>query len=152
VAYACLAWHGRLADVDRHLSATTGEEGPWARLERLQGEGRDLDRILEITNSGAKTRDDTTAQVIAGRLTLRQAAAVFLAADAGLPPQMVRAKLDRFPGKSDEERAGWWVIAAVADGLRYADPLTATVILSRLELELQHDLRKQGTSPPNPQE
>jgi hypothetical protein len=89
-------YHGRLADLDRHVSGTTGEEGPWARLERLQGEGRALDRILQITASGSQARDDTTAQVIAGRLALRQAAARFRAADAGLPPERIRAKLDRF--------------------------------------------------------
>jgi hypothetical protein len=133
---AWVAARGRLLDLDQGISITMGDEDVWARLARLKHEGRELDGFVEITKVGFKTREAAIVDLIAGRLTLRQAAARFLAADAGLPAQMTQAKLAQFPGGSNQERACRWVLAYLEDGARTADSSGALAIISRLEAEL----------------
>jgi hypothetical protein len=114
--------------------------------QRLQ-DGLDLSRNLDgrmgLVRSIRVAKSDLAAGVIAGRLTLLEAAAEFQALDMQNPDfhwRMFRA----LPGDSDGERYCRMVMR-YAENLLLHQPSEAEAVLSRLEEELQTHLRQHGT-------
>jgi hypothetical protein len=98
-------------------------------------------------------------EVIAGRLSLWQAAAQFGALNR-LPPEAaylsridLSARPPHLSPRTDEERLCWQVISYVEAEL-WEEPGRARSVVARLEAELQEGLRKQGRirlpAPPSP--
>jgi hypothetical protein len=119
-------------------------EGLWGRLGRLERERRELDRRLYLVHRIRDARRKVTEAVIAGRLTLVQAAARFYAADACLPTPMIRVRLDSMPGNSDGERECRAVLLHVKVALEGV-PGRRDRVVPRLEAELQKHLRRLGS-------
>jgi hypothetical protein len=110
--------------------------------EELRLEGEHLRQVLRGQNNTLHDTHQLTLAVIAGRVTLLQAAAGFRAAHAETCAPY-RARLDVFPGRSDEERLCRRVLEAVAQELQ-DEPSRRTAVLERLETELQDHLTKEG--------
>jgi hypothetical protein len=111
-------------------------------LAGLEREKEELDHLALLLNHRSSTLTEITADVIAGRLGLLEAAAGFHAADAGLPSRVPLK--DRFAGASDGERECRRVIGFVEEALE-EEPSRRAAVVDRLEAELQAQLRQHGT-------
>jgi hypothetical protein len=129
---AYLGW--RALD-DRPPAAPDPED---SRTEQLR-----LDRELILACDAEVKR--ITEEVIARRLSLREAAVCFLAVDERLAAGRLRPGNETFPGRSPEERACRQVITCVDNTLKNRAGHAET--MSRLQVELQEYLTTQSKAP-----
>jgi hypothetical protein len=112
-------------------------------MRELEAEGRQLDEALRIEIRAGRAKEDVAADVIAGRVRLLDAAALFNTVDAQLNPNSLRVRLAQIPGDSDAERECRKVIDAV-DYALINEPSARELIVSRLKAELQNELDRSG--------
>ena len=113
------------------------------RQERLQ-------RQLEGIQKRMRAKQAVVLEVIAGHLTLRQAAARFQEVDADKPALELAYWRINYPGDTDEERYCCTVLRSVEMELSH-NPQQAQALRQRLEVELPAALRRQlPASPPFP--
>jgi hypothetical protein len=105
----------------------------------------DLDVALAVLVQSEEAKAAVTEEVIAGRLSLAEAAARFRALEAGRPNRHCRAPQERFPGDSEGERLCREVITHVRTRLGAEDPARARQIIARLEADLRGLLARDGT-------
>jgi hypothetical protein len=91
----------------------------------------DLAHQLLLSKRRNKTRRDLTLRVIAGELTLQEAAARFRKLNEEAPDFSWTALRLEFPGASDEEHCCWQVIRWV-EGELVADPARLAAVRKRL--------------------
>jgi hypothetical protein len=116
------------ADSDRALAPTSQPE------QALQAE---IDRCAERISS----KMAVVEQVIAGELTLHQAAARFEELDATKPPQLLAFWRMNCVGDTDEERYCWTILRFSAGKLRDR-PSEVRAFRERVEGELPENLRR----------
>ena len=114
------------------------------QLSEQEARGRQLDELFVIEQRAAKAKDNVVAEVIAGRLTLVQAAALFSAAEADLPADALRVRLETIPGATDPERHCRKVICHVEYALA-DEPSERQSLVNRLTAELENELQRNGT-------
>src|SRR5262249_33796987 len=107
------------------------------RADELEDQLADAVRRSEATEAAVK-------EVIAGRLTLREAAARFRALAKENPDFQWETFRRTYPGASDEERHCRQVIDAAQKALGY-EPDEAAEVVTRLEAELREHLERDGT-------
>jgi hypothetical protein len=111
-------------------------------LEQEQERGRALEVELRQVLARFEFRREALDNLLAGRLTLREAAARFGAVNRELPEGARLALRDHFAGATDEERCYRQVMAAAE--YRFLDhPATAKVVRARMLREYQA-LREAG--------
>jgi hypothetical protein len=96
-----------------------------------------LENDFAMLQKSAEARQRITEDVIAGHLTLLQAARRFCAVGAGNRPWVLRQVLDSFPGQSDDERASYWVIRSVKTTVEIAPNSQRSVLIEGLESQLR---------------
>jgi hypothetical protein len=92
---------------------------------------------VALIQKNLEAKDEVAREVIAGRMTLAEAAARFRTIDASRPPHLP-VHLDVVPGSSDEERICRQVIAYVENNLEGRPDRDA--VLARLEADLRRHL------------
>ena len=112
-------------------------EGVRRESEQLDGLFRRLERVVRI-------KEAVTREVIAGRLTLPQAAERFRRADLANPTFKLSSFRRFFAGVSDEERRCRQVIARVRNLAEGHGDRDAADALPRLEAELERFLSGAG--------
>jgi hypothetical protein len=127
--------------------------GPRAGLGWLHAEHQratELEARIAASRLRLSFKKETAAEVVAGRLTLREAAARLREADERSPEFNREAFRSLVPGRTDEERYGRQVIRHV-EGLLNDRPGEAAEVVARLEAELREYLSSGGeTSLPAP--
>jgi hypothetical protein len=113
-------------------------------LEQIGPEEEELDRRLQVTVRRNMRKEEAIGELLAGRLTLVQAAARFRDADAAVPAEWRYVRPDTAPGPGEGERRCREVIARVRLWLANNQPPQAAEVTARLEAELQHLLDKDG--------
>ena len=96
---------------------------------------------LERAQERIRAKRAIALEVLAGRLTLRQAAAHFRELDAGRPERKLAHWRASCPGNTDEERYCWTVLRYVGQEV-WHDPARAREARRRLEAELPPHLRR----------
>ena len=109
--------------------------------ERMLTTSQYLDEVLQAEHRATEAKHGIAGDVIAGRLTLLEAGALFSAADTDLNSESLRYRLDQFPGNSDAERHCRRVISYVEMALA-AEPSELNTIVNRLNAELQDALER----------
>jgi hypothetical protein len=118
-------------------------------LQRDEAYGTELDREAEETFRREVTKEEVVPEVLAGRLTLWQAAARFRALDATASPRIRKSLGEGFPGIAEDERCCRKVITWVAR--REAErPDGGHGVAQRLAAELEDALRHGRLSLPDP--
>src|SRR5262249_26386093 len=117
-----------------------GEPSFWDEAQQEQRRGEELDARLADAVRRSEVTMATGAGVIAGRLTLREAAARYRALARGNPDFPWETFRRTYAGASDEERFCRQVIDAVQMELK-DQPDEAAEVVARLEAELQEHLR-----------
>ena len=112
----------------------------WERGGPAPDEGRAQEE-LERAQERIRAKRAIALEVLAGRLTLRQAAAHFRELDAGRPERKLAHWRASCPGNTDEERYCWTVLRFVVPEVRH-DPVRAGAARRRLEAELPGHLRR----------
>jgi hypothetical protein len=130
-----LGWISRLAREPEQLAE---------KIARLEREDAEIDRLLAIiTRRIYTTNEEVIAEVLAGRLSLLEAAARVRAAGTELP-SWARPKLEcLFPGSSDDERQCRRVIALIEGTLR-DEPSRCGMVIGCLQAELREHLLRYG--------
>jgi hypothetical protein len=105
-------------------------------LERESRRGRDLDHAIDALNKSAAMKDGVTAEVIAGRLTVRQAAQRFRDSLQGIRPLDGLLLQYSLPGSTEEERMCRWVVASVKAALEDLSSSSAASLVAEMESEL----------------
>jgi hypothetical protein len=110
---------------------------PGLRQELARAEARreELGRLDGEAKHSLALKSALTAELIAGRTTLREVAGLFRDLNAGRP-ECTAVVRTRFPGRTEAERYGRNVIAHVESVLDEAPALRAEVV-TRLEAELR---------------
>lgn len=109
-------------------------------LSSLIEEDRALQAEMDTCLERGRVQQAIVAEVLAGRLTLRQAAARFQAAGASKPEAVLTQWRKTCPGDTDEERYCWNVLRHVCVRVRN-EPEQARAVRQRLEMELPDHLR-----------
>src|SRR5262249_34353306 len=99
-----------------------------------------LQEELEATQKRIRAKQAVVAELLAERMTLRQAVATFQELDAGKPARQLVLWREKCPGDTDEERYCWAVLCFVAAEVRH-NPQQARAVRQRVEVELPADLR-----------
>ncbi len=108
--------------------------------ERVRGEGLERQRQAVLARMAAKDR--VVAELVAGRLTLSQAAARFRGLSVALPDG---AHPPGAEGRTEGERLCREVMARAAVWLADHAPDRAAAVAARLEAELRQQLGRDGT-------
>jgi hypothetical protein len=131
------------------LSACMDGVGPPVRCNLAEEEQRaavlEADHVL-LTKSmqvTEKIRED----LVAGRLTLREAVTALAAENAARPPRL-RIRTEYFPGDTEGERLARSTVERVAKGL--AEKPGGAAVIARLQAELKEYLAAQGGRPHPP--
>src|SRR5262249_60190292 len=101
----------------------------------------ELDRHMKLIAQGEQAKQRICEQLLAGELTLAEAAARFRAVEEGWP-DACKVKLQSYPGESEQERRCHYVIAFVRSMLEDGD---------RSVDDLSTRLRRDSQSNPAPQ-
>jgi hypothetical protein len=112
----------------------------WERGGSALDEGRAQEE-LERAQERIRTKRAAALEVLANRLTPRQAGARFRELDAGRPERKLAYWRASCPGNTDEERYCWTVLRCVGPEVRH-DPVRAGAARRRLEAELPGHLRR----------
>jgi hypothetical protein len=116
-------------------------------IHDLRDEGPPTDEELERRRQIFLLRDDgkfrATMDLLAGRLTLVQAAARFRAVEAGLP--VTWAPRPGAPGPAGDERLCRLVIELAVGWVKRNEPELASEVAARLEAELERHREADGT-------
>jgi hypothetical protein len=116
-------------------------------MEELE-RGRELDEygraFIERVLQRNAVREELVEQVLAGRLTMWQAAARFRAADATLPPVQQTSHRSAFRGETEDERYCREVIFRVESALEWQPRRATAVTPARLTEELERVLKRDG--------
>jgi hypothetical protein len=99
-----------------------------------------IERVLQRN----AVREELVEQVLAGRLTLWQAAARFKAADATLSPVQQASHRSAFPGETEDERYCREVIFRVEGVLEWQPRRATAVTPAQLKEELERLLAREG--------
>jgi len=102
-----------------------------------------LDEKLRGALQRAAAREEIVARLLAGELTLFEAAARFRDLNAATPEIAHNIRL-RFPGLSAEHAVCRQVITFVEEEMRRCAPEKVRVVRARLEDELADHLRRHG--------
>jgi hypothetical protein len=132
------------------FSACMDGVGPPVRcsLEEEQQRAELLEADHVLLNRSMRATERIREDLVAGRLTLRQAAAALVALNAARPARL-RIRTEYFPGDTEEERFARSTVERVGRSLA-ADPGGAAV-MARLEGELKEYLaEKEGRRPRPP--
>jgi hypothetical protein len=114
------------------------DEGDVARVSA------ELDRATALSRHCLAVKAEVCTELIAGRLSLFEAAVRFRAASAEVPARFRRNLAEVYPGDSDDERE----CRRVIEWVRSAGDQDAGVrdqVADRLEVELCEHLAEQGT-------
>jgi hypothetical protein len=95
---------------------------------------------IEEAQKRLRAKREVVVELLAERLTLRQAAARFQELDAGKPESQLAPWRASCPGDTDEERYSWTVLRFVAVEVRHS-PEQVRAVRRRVEAELPADLR-----------
>ena len=110
-----------------------------------------LQAEMDRTHERMAAKHRVVAELLAKRLTLRQAAARFQELDAAIPPKHRAHWRASCPGATDEERYCWTVLRFVGPQVQNR-PSLARAVRQRLEVELpDHLCRLLPDSPPFPE-
>jgi len=120
--------------LSRERRGGPGQGGPALGEERWRGQ-------LERAQRRIRAKRAAVLELLAQRLTLRQAAARFQELDAGKPERALAPWRAACPGNTDEERYCWTVLRFVGPEVR-DDPVRAGAVRQRLEAELPCHLRR----------
>jgi hypothetical protein len=104
----------------------------------------EVEAAIAWCGQSADAKDRLTGEVIAGRLSLPEAAARFRALEAGRPNRYCRTRTDLFPGGSEGERYCRAVITRVVNRLHAEDPAREQEVSARVEAELRDLLARDG--------
>lgn len=119
----------------------TRDAGPAVSAGPSSEGTEDLDRFRAVaTLHRFDARKRIARELLAGRLTLLEAAERFRDLAEANPEFSWEGFRSRFPGASDDERHARHVIYAV--GMEGDDPGRARVVVARLEAELSEALRR----------
>jgi hypothetical protein len=114
-----------------------------SELPQIIEDGQQLDDQLKLSMQRHEAKESIIAEVIAGRLTLLEAAAQFRDLDARWPSAKHWLE-QRFPSMSFELALCRRIIEQVRDELRLRAPDQVKCVVSRLEEELAEHLRRHG--------
>ena len=104
---------------------------------------QDLDEKLRGVVGRAAAREEIVARLLAGELTLFEAATRFRDLNAAAP-EVTRNLQQRFPDLAPDHAVCRQVITFVEEELRRRAPERATAVVARLEDELAEHLRQHG--------
>jgi hypothetical protein len=111
---------------------------------------RALDQTMEETVRRARRKDRVLRALLAGRLSLLEAAGYFRALELGSPPFHWEQFRSRWPGSSDAERHCHEVIDAAHDLANRAGDPRGKEVCNRLRGELAEHLRRGPLLLPEP--
>jgi hypothetical protein len=134
---------GWVPGADELVAGALDVKAAFEEPRELLAKGQRLDELLESEQRAAKTKNDVAAEVIAGRLTLIEAAALFTAADAELDTWSMWVRMSRIEGSSDAERQCRKVIGYVEIALA-DEPSACREHVHRLTAELENELQRHG--------
>jgi hypothetical protein len=118
--------------------------GSWREWQSARRRSEELDAQRERLRHWQEGKREAVRAVIAGRMTLLEAAARFRELDRQLPEFKWDLFRRAYPGSSDGERHCRHVIAATEAELSKR-PDEAAEVMARLEAELQEHLQRDGT-------
>jgi hypothetical protein len=126
------------------VAMTTRER--WRRtmddpVRRQQKRGDELERKIKAVLRRLERKERIVKALLAGRLTLLEAASRFRALNQGPPEFSWDRFRDSLPGDSDDERHCYEVIEFVYNALRQDDPRRAAEVRECLRAQLREDLR-----------
>jgi hypothetical protein len=113
----------------------------WGSASRESLDEDPVDRELQRSQERILAKHAVVGDLLARRLTLRQAAARFGELDASMPESLQAVWRKYCPGNTDEERYCWTVLRYVAWEV-HDDPVRAQALRRRLEAELPEHLRR----------
>jgi hypothetical protein len=118
-----------------------GTAGSGRRCPPVDEPEQALQAEIDRSNARISSKHAVARRVLAGQLTLRQAAARFAELDLTQSPQHLAYWRTTCPGDTDEERYCWTILRFVAGELQDR-PCQARAVRERLEGELPEHLRR----------
>jgi hypothetical protein len=123
---------------ERDRLAGPGSSAPFEAPEEQPDD--QLQAVIDGTRKRIVAKRAVIQELLAGRLTIRQAAGQFQELDARKPSGQLTGWRANCPGDTEEERYCWTVLRFVAVEVRHA-PEQVRAFRRRVEAELPADLR-----------